>query len=148
MEAEKHLCASGRQMNCTASLIETPQSGHFTTCPKELMSYCIEGECRFIQSENKPSCVCKFGYIGSRCEFLDIFYLTGRRDKFIVVGLVLAILLLMIAIIITCFCVHRFRRRHKAKKNSREEAEVLSSEPLDGKDSRAEDEDTAMTTLA
>ncbi|XP_048460846.1 probetacellulin-like isoform X2 [Rhincodon typus] len=142
------LCTLSAILLATASLIETPQSGHFTTCPKELMSYCIEGECRFIQSENKPSCVCKFGYIGSRCEFLDIFYLTGRRDKFIVVGLVLAILLLMIAIIITCFCVHRFRRRHKAKKNSREEAEVLSSEPLDGKDSRAEDEDTAMTTLA
>ncbi|XP_060707591.1 probetacellulin-like isoform X3 [Hemiscyllium ocellatum] len=132
----------------TASLTEIPQTGHFTKCPKELMSYCLEGECRFMQSENKPSCVCKFGYVGSRCEFLDVFYRTGKRDQFIVVGLVLAILLLMIAIIVICFCVHRFCRKHKAHKKRREEAEILSSKPLDGKDSRGEGEDTAMTTLA
>ncbi|XP_072439871.1 probetacellulin-like isoform X2 [Chiloscyllium punctatum] len=129
MEAEESLCASGRQMNCTASLTEIPQIGHFTKCPKELMSYCIEGECRFMQSENKPSCVCKFGYVGSRCEFLDVFYRTGKRDQFIVVGLVLAILLLMIAIIVICFCVQLIGSAGSTKLTRRGVKKLKSSAP-------------------
>ncbi|XP_078424527.1 probetacellulin [Cetorhinus maximus] len=148
MEAEKYLCAQGNQINCTDTLTESPQSGHFTKCPKRFQSYCIEGECRFIQSEQLPSCVCKYGYIGSRCELVDMFYLTGKQDQVIIIGLVLTMVVLVIVIIIICICVHRFRRKHKARRKSGKEVEALSSKPLEGKDLRGEDDDTAMTTLA
>ncbi|XP_041051562.1 probetacellulin-like isoform X2 [Carcharodon carcharias] len=108
LEAEKYLCEQGKQINCTGTLTESPespQSGHFTKCPKRFRSYCIEGECRFIQSEQQPSCVCKFGYIGSRCELVDMFYLTGKQDQVIIIGLVLTMVVLIIVIIIICICV-------------------------------------------
>ncbi|XP_038648774.1 probetacellulin-like isoform X2 [Scyliorhinus canicula] len=133
MEAGKYLCAQGARINCTDTLTEPPQLGHFSKCPEMFRDYCIEGECRFIQSEQQPSCVCKFGFVGSRCQLVDMFYLTGKQDKFIIVGLILTI---------------RFCRKHKARRKQGEEVEALSSKPLGGKDLRGEDEDTPMTTLA
>ncbi|XP_078060805.1 probetacellulin-like [Mustelus asterias] len=148
MDAEKSLCLQGKQINCSDYLTESPQTGHFTKCPKRLRDYCVEGECRFIQSEQQPSCVCKFGYVGSRCELVDMFYQTGKQDRFIIIGLILSMLVLIILIIITCICVHRFRRRHKARRKRGEEIETLSSKPLEGNDLRGGHEDMPMTTLA
>ncbi|XP_038648773.1 probetacellulin-like isoform X1 [Scyliorhinus canicula] len=148
MEAGKYLCAQGARINCTDTLTEPPQLGHFSKCPEMFRDYCIEGECRFIQSEQQPSCVCKFGFVGSRCQLVDMFYLTGKQDKFIIVGLILTMLVLIALIIIICICAHRFCRKHKARRKQGEEVEALSSKPLGGKDLRGEDEDTPMTTLA
>uniref|UniRef100_UPI00398EE676 probetacellulin-like n=1 Tax=Pristiophorus japonicus TaxID=55135 RepID=UPI00398EE676 len=148
MEADKYLCAQGEQINCTDTLVEGPQSKHFTKCPKQFRHYCVEGQCRFLLTEQRPSCVCKSGYTGSRCEFVDMFYLIGKQDHYVIVGLVLTMVVLVILIIIICICVHRFRRKHKERRRRGEEVETLSSKPLAGKDSRGENEDTTMTTLA
>ncbi|XP_067902905.1 probetacellulin-like isoform X2 [Heterodontus francisci] len=148
MEAEKYLCPQGEQINCTDNLTEISQPNHFTECPERFRDYCVGGQCRILQSENQPSCVCKFGYTGSRCELVDMFFLIGKRDQYIIISLVLTMVMLVIVIIIICICVHHFRSKHKARRKQGEEVEALSSKPLEGKVLRGEDEDTAMTTLA
>ncbi|XP_067831483.1 probetacellulin-like isoform X2 [Heptranchias perlo] len=132
----------------TDTPVEASQSKHFTKCPKEFRDYCIEGQCRFLVSEQQPACVCNSGYTGSRCELVDMFYLIGARDQFIIIGLIVTMVVLIILTVIICICVHRFHRKHKERRKRGEEVEALSAKPLEGKELRGENEDTTMTTLA
>ncbi|XP_069781652.1 probetacellulin [Narcine bancroftii] len=138
VHGEKYLCGQRHQINCT----EASQSKHFSKCPKRFESYCIQGQCRFMVSEEQPSCVCKPGYTGSRCEMVDMLYLISKQDQFIIMGLVLAMMVLIILIIIICICVHHYRRKCKGRRMWRLGVEPVSTRPPEEMDAQGENEDT------
>ncbi|XP_072112615.1 probetacellulin-like isoform X1 [Mobula birostris] len=148
MHGEKYLCGQRQQVNCTDSLTETSQSGHFSKCPEWLQDYCIQGQCRFLVSEQQPSCICYSGYIGSRCEMVDMLYLMGERDQFIIMGLVLAMVVLIILIIIICICVHCYRRKYNGRRKLGMCRGATNTQPVEERNVQGENEDTVMTTLA
>ncbi|CAG5867762.1 unnamed protein product [Menidia menidia] len=94
----------GNHNNCT----ETGQwHGHFSTCPKELSYYCVHGECRYIKEQKAPSCRCQSGYIGSRCEYVDLDWQIGERRQIIIGCVIAGLVLLMVLIVFICMCPHR-----------------------------------------
>lgn len=96
-----HCHRHGDRDNCTEEW-----GGHFSKCPEELQHYCIHGECRYVKEQKAPSCRCQFGYHGSRCEYVDMDRVTGKRQIIIycsIAGLVAIILL----IVFICICSHR-----------------------------------------
>ncbi|XP_060043851.1 probetacellulin isoform X3 [Erinaceus europaeus] len=82
------LFSGGSSQNCTAATTQSKQKGHFSRCPKPYKHYCINGRCRFVVAEQKPSCVCDDGYAGARCERVDVFYLRGDRGQILVICLI------------------------------------------------------------
>ncbi|XP_051898609.1 probetacellulin-like isoform X2 [Pristis pectinata] len=148
LHGDKYLCGERQQVNCTDPLTEAPLLKHFSKCPKRFEGYCIQGQCRFLVSEQQPSCICKSGYTGSRCEMVDMLYLIGDHDQFIIMGLVLAMVVLVTLIIIICICVHRFRRKYKGRRKWQLCVKAVSTQPVEERNIRGENEDTAMTTLA
>ncbi|XP_017708468.1 PREDICTED: probetacellulin [Rhinopithecus bieti] len=43
--------------NCAATTTQSKRKGHFSRCPKQYKHYCIKGRCRFVVTEQTPSCV-------------------------------------------------------------------------------------------
>ncbi|XP_078533626.1 probetacellulin-like [Lissotriton helveticus] len=113
-ELKEALCGDAKE-NCTDSQ-ESEKRSHFSRCPSEYEHYCVKGKCRYVVEMKKPSCVCHHGYVGSRCELLDLYYLRGDRGQLVVIGLVAAVVAIIILIICTCVCYHHCRRRRKEKK--------------------------------
>ncbi|XP_069486752.1 probetacellulin isoform X2 [Ambystoma mexicanum] len=99
------LCISEKD-NCTDGLESAKRRSHFSRCPKEYKHYCVKGKCRYVVEMKKPSCVCEGGYIGSRCELLDLYYLRGDRGQLVVIGLVASMVATIILVICTCVCSH------------------------------------------
>ncbi|XP_007890168.2 probetacellulin isoform X1 [Callorhinchus milii] len=130
MEVHENLCHQKGEKNCT----EATQSEHFTKCEEKYTNYCVEGSCRFFVSEQQPSCVCKSGFVGSRCELVDILFQKEDRNH-IIIGLILALAIFIILIVIIFICVHRSHRKRK-ERNKREEVETLNSGPQDETPSR------------
>ncbi|KAM9793977.1 probetacellulin isoform 2-T2 [Syngnathus typhle] len=82
----------GNEDNCTAPTLDTGQwNGHFSKCPHELHHYCIHGECRYIKDQKTPSCRCQYGYIGSRCEYVDLDGRIGERKQIIIICVIAAL---------------------------------------------------------
>ncbi|XP_067280331.1 probetacellulin [Pseudorasbora parva] len=116
--------------NCTDSKDDHTWSGHFSICPKDYRHYCIHGVCRFVKEQNIPSCRCETGYIGSRCEYLDLEYHMAERRKIVIACVVAGLVSLILLIVFICVCTHkRYKpcRKKKRKKDSCDEDEKLSS---------------------
>ncbi|EOA97327.1 hypothetical protein Anapl_03844 [Anas platyrhynchos] len=67
---------------------------------------------------------CEPGYMGARCELVDIFPLRGDRGQIVVISLIAGIIVLIIFVVCTCFCVHHCRKQRRKRKE--EEMETLS----------------------
>lgn len=106
--------------NCTDSKDEQKWSGHFSACPKEYKHFCIHGVCRFIEEQNTPSCRCEKGYIGSRCEYLDIDFHVGERRKIVIACVVAGLVFLILLIIFICVCTHKRYRPCRKKKRKKQ----------------------------
>ncbi|CDQ84221.1 unnamed protein product [Oncorhynchus mykiss] len=104
------------------------KSGHFTKCPKELRQYCIHGSCRFVKEQNTPSCRCERGYIGSRCEYVDLASRLGDKRQIIVVCVIAVLVFLILLISFICICVHRHKlcRRKRRKEETKNGTEKLN----------------------
>uniref|UniRef100_A0A8C8MMD8 EGF-like domain-containing protein n=1 Tax=Oncorhynchus tshawytscha TaxID=74940 RepID=A0A8C8MMD8_ONCTS len=85
---------------------QAKKSGHFTKCPKELRQYCIHGSCRFVKEQNTPSCRCERGYIGSRCEYVDLASRLGDKRQIIVACVIAVLVFLILLITFICICAH------------------------------------------
>lgn len=48
---------------------------------------------------------CEQGYMGARCELVDIFPLRGDQGQIVVISLIAGIVVLIVFIVCTCFCV-------------------------------------------
>ncbi|XP_051268942.1 probetacellulin isoform X1 [Dicentrarchus labrax] len=126
-----HCHHHGNGDNCTADTIDTGQwNGHFSKCPEELTYYCIHGDCRYIKEQKAPSCRCHHGYIGSRCEYLDMDLRIGEKRQIIIACVIAGLVFLMLLIVFICFCSHRrFRlcwRRRRRREEPRNGTEKLN----------------------
>ncbi|XP_064798436.1 probetacellulin [Oncorhynchus masou masou] len=122
----------GNTNNFTDSIETATQakwSGHFTKCPKEFRNYCIHGSCRFVKEQNTPSCRCEKGYIGSRCEYVDLAWRIGDQRQIIIACVIAALVFLILLIIFICICAHRHklcRRKRRRKEETRNGTEKLN----------------------
>uniref|UniRef100_A0A8C7GLP7 Betacellulin, epidermal growth factor family member n=1 Tax=Oncorhynchus kisutch TaxID=8019 RepID=A0A8C7GLP7_ONCKI len=108
---------------------QAKKSGHFTKCPKELRQYCIHGSCRFVKEQNTPSCRCERGYIGSRCEYVDLASRLGDKRQIIVACVIAVLVFLILLITFICICAHRHklcRRKRGRKEEMRNGTEKLN----------------------
>ncbi|XP_077479464.1 probetacellulin [Stigmatopora argus] len=130
------LCSyRGNGDNCSAPTLDTGQwNGHFTKCPQELHHYCVHGQCRFVQDQKMPSCRCEHGFIGSRCEYVDLDWLRGERRQMIIIC-VIAVLVVLILLIVFLFICLQFRVCRK--KAQRREEPINGTEKLPMMDTNA-----------
>ncbi|XP_029922034.1 probetacellulin [Myripristis murdjan] len=114
----------GNRNNCTAiaDSKDTGQwSGHFSKCPKELKHYCIHGSCRYIKEQKLPSCRCEQGFIGSRCEYVDVDGRIGEQRQIIIACVIAGLVFLILLIVFICICSHRRYRLCRQRGRRREE---------------------------
>ncbi|XP_077398524.1 probetacellulin [Vanacampus margaritifer] len=123
----------GNGDNCTAPTSDTGQwNGHFTKCPQELNHYCIHGECRFVEEQKAPSCRCQHGYIGSRCEYVDLDWRRGdKRQMIIIICIIAALVALVLLIVFVFVCSHRrsscWARRREEPRNGTEKLRMMDT---------------------
>uniref|UniRef100_A0A673CBB0 Betacellulin, epidermal growth factor family member n=1 Tax=Sphaeramia orbicularis TaxID=375764 RepID=A0A673CBB0_9TELE len=106
---------------CPNTLDKEQWDDHFSKCPEELMYYCIHGDCRYIKDQNTPSCRCQRGYIGSRCEYMDLDWLKGDKRQILIICVVTGLVLLILLLVFICICSHRRYGPCKRKRRQREE---------------------------
>ncbi|XP_049645827.1 probetacellulin [Suncus etruscus] len=125
-ESDGLLCGDAGE-NCTAATTtQSEWTGHFSQCPKQYNQYCINGRCRFLVAEQTPSCVCEEGYVGARCERVDLFYQKEDRDHIVVICLVAVMAFLIILVVGICTCCHPLQKYHKRRK--KENMETLEKD--------------------
>ncbi|XP_029371697.1 probetacellulin [Echeneis naucrates] len=112
----------GNRDNCTVDTTDTGQwSGHFSKCPEEVKHFCVHGECRYIKDQEVPSCRCQRGYIGARCEYVDLDWQIGEKRQIIIACVIAGLVLLILFVIFICLCSHRRCRLWKRRARRREE---------------------------
>ncbi|XP_047425025.1 probetacellulin [Mugil cephalus] len=122
--------------NCTVSptdatdTTDTDQwSGHFSSCPEELLHYCIHGECRYVEEQKTQSCRCHHGYVGSRCEYVDLGPRIADPRQIIIVCIIAGLVMIILLIVFVCICSHRrcrlCRRRGRRREEPRNGTEKL-----------------------
>ncbi|XP_072259498.1 protransforming growth factor alpha-like isoform X1 [Pyxicephalus adspersus] len=81
-------------------------------CPDVYANFCYHGTCRFHLSEKEAYCVCFKGYVGVRCEHMDLLQvMTTDPPPLLVV--VLSMTLLAIVTVIGSLAIHLCKRRRK-----------------------------------
>ncbi|XP_037341243.2 probetacellulin isoform X2 [Pungitius pungitius] len=133
----------GNRDNCTDAGDTGQWNDHFSRCPEELRHYCIHGECRYVKEQKAPSCRCQQGYIGSRCEYLDLDWRIGEKRQIIIACLIAGLVFLILVIVFVCFCSHRRCRWWWRRGRRREEVPRSGTEKL-----RMMDTGEAPATLA
>ncbi|KAH0623040.1 hypothetical protein JD844_030938 [Phrynosoma platyrhinos] len=79
---------------------------HFSACPDSHSQFCFHGTCRFLLHEEKPACICQSGYIGSRCERVDLLAVVAANQKkqtitaLVVVSVIACVVLIMVCVLI------------------------------------------------
>ncbi|KAM4030555.1 protransforming growth factor alpha-like isoform 1-T3 [Anomaloglossus baeobatrachus] len=84
----------------------------FADCPDTYTHFCFHGTCRFLVSEWTASCICFKGYIGNRCQQMDLLQLTAGDPRSILVVAFVALPTLMGSI---CLAVYLCRREAFSK---------------------------------
>ncbi|KAM8871999.1 probetacellulin isoform 1-T1 [Synchiropus picturatus] len=113
-----HHRSNGNNCTVTTATTETPWSGHFSECPKELQYYCIHGDCRYVTEQKTPSCRCHDGYDGARCEYLILGWLTDKQ-QIIIYCAIAGLVVLILFIVFICIHAHR-RSRRRGMRRQRE----------------------------
>ncbi|XP_040014168.1 probetacellulin [Xiphias gladius] len=125
-----HCHRHGNGHNCTDTTDTGPWNGHFSKCPEELAHYCIHGDCRYIKEQKSPSCRCHPGFIGSRCEYVDLDWRIGEKRQIIIACIIAGLVFLILLIVFICICSHRryrlCRRRGRRREEPRNGTEKLS----------------------
>lgn len=126
-----HCHRHGDRDNCTANTTDSGEwIGHFSKCPEELTHYCVHGECRYIKEQEAPSCRCQHGYVGSRCEYVDLDWRIGEKRQIIIVCVIAVLVFFIVIIIFICLWSHRrcrlCRRRGRQREEPRNGTEKLS----------------------
>nr|XP_060643328.1 protransforming growth factor alpha [Anolis sagrei ordinatus] len=81
---------------------------HFDTCPDAHSQFCVYGTCRFLVQEEKPACICQSGYVGTRCEHVDLLAVVAANHTkqtitaLAVVSVVACAMLIMVCVLIHC----------------------------------------------
>ncbi|XP_044158643.1 protransforming growth factor alpha-like [Bufo gargarizans] len=80
----------------------------FAECPDAYTHFCFHGTCRFLVAEWTASCICFKGYIGSRCQKMDLLQVMAGDPRSV---LVVALTLLGS----TCLVIYLYRRKAQSK---------------------------------
>ncbi|MEE6488541.1 hypothetical protein FKM82_015258 [Ascaphus truei] len=79
----------------------------FAVCPDTYRTYCYHGTCRFLVSEWVASCMCFKGYVGIRCQYVDLLQvMAGDPRSFTVVALAVTFLVVLSLICSTCLGIY------------------------------------------
>ncbi|KPP61080.1 Btc protein-like [Scleropages formosus] len=119
----------GNSSQCAAATEEYNWSGHFSECPEEFLQFCVHGRCRFLTEQNMPSCVCLNGYIGSRCEYVDLDLHTGDQKHVVIACVIATLVFLILLVVFICIYAHRHKlcyKKNQKKEEKAEEAEKLN----------------------
>ncbi|XP_078499385.1 protransforming growth factor alpha-like [Lissotriton helveticus] len=93
----------GQNVSTESNLTKAPNSSFgqmFASCPDVYKHFCISGTCRYIVSEETPACICFKGYIGSRCESMDLLHMLSENPQSILAIAFGATVLVALSIII------------------------------------------------
>ncbi|XP_069098598.1 probetacellulin-like isoform X2 [Pleurodeles waltl] len=93
----------GQNFNTESHLTKAPNSSFgqmFASCPDVYKHFCISGTCRYIVSEEIPACICFKGYIGSRCESMDLLHIMSENPQSILAIAFAAAVLVALSLII------------------------------------------------
>nr|XP_056716073.1 protransforming growth factor alpha [Euleptes europaea] len=98
--------------NTTLALTGPPVAAavrsHFNSCPDAHSQFCFHGTCRFLVQEEKPTCLCHSGFMGTRCEHADLLAVVAANQKkqtitaLVVVSVVASAVLIMVCVLIHC----------------------------------------------
>eukprot|EP00062_Callorhinchus_milii_P007629 gi/632949451/ref/XP_007890164.1/ PREDICTED: proepiregulin [Callorhinchus milii] len=68
------LCVPGQECNSLDPTVELPEAAKVVVskCPLSMESYCYNGECMHIVSDNISFCKCDKGYFGNRCMHIEL----------------------------------------------------------------------------
>ncbi|XP_044273405.1 protransforming growth factor alpha isoform X2 [Varanus komodoensis] len=81
---------------------------HFDKCPDGHAKFCFHGTCRYLVQEEKPTCVCYSGFVGSRCEHVDLLAVVAANHKkqtltlVVVVSVIASVALIVVCVLIFC----------------------------------------------
>ncbi|XP_062983496.1 protransforming growth factor alpha-like [Elgaria multicarinata webbii] len=97
--------------NTTSALSAPPVAAavrsHFDNCPDAHTHYCFHGTCRYLVQEEKPTCVCHSGFVGTRCENADLLaVVAASHKKQTITTLVVVSVIASVALIIICVLIH------------------------------------------
>ncbi|TNM92310.1 probetacellulin [Takifugu flavidus] len=107
--------------NCTGDSVDNDTwHGHFSKCPEELTGYCVHGDCRYIEEQKAPSCRCERGFVGSRCEYLELDWWRGEKQQILIICIVAGLVLLILLILFICLCSNRRCRTRWQRRRRRE----------------------------
>ncbi|XP_068609106.1 probetacellulin isoform X3 [Brachionichthys hirsutus] len=116
-----HCHHHGNGDNCTDKTDTGQWGGHFSKCPEELLNYCVHGDCRYIKEQEAPSCRCHRGFIGARCEFLDLDWRIGDKRQIIIACVIAGLVFLTLLVVFICICSSRRCRLAGRRRRRREE---------------------------
>ncbi|XP_018080992.1 protransforming growth factor alpha isoform X2 [Xenopus laevis] len=71
----------------------------FAECPDKYTNFCYYGTCRFLISEWEASCICFKGYIGSRCQYVDLLQVMALDPRSFTVAAIAVTLLVALSLI-------------------------------------------------
>ncbi|KAM4636898.1 protransforming growth factor alpha-like [Discoglossus pictus] len=91
-------------------------SSLFAECPEAYTNFCYHGTCRFLVTEWEATCRCNKGYIGNRCQYLDLLQvISGDPRSFTVVALSVTFLVVLSLIGNTCLGIYLCRIKREKK---------------------------------
>ncbi|XP_072280412.1 protransforming growth factor alpha-like [Pyxicephalus adspersus] len=86
----------------------------FAECPDKYTNFCYHGTCRFIVSQWEASCICFKGYIGIRCEHVNLMQvMAANTDTILAVALSVTFLVVITLVGSTCLVIHFCRVRRE-----------------------------------
>ncbi|XP_069466840.1 protransforming growth factor alpha-like isoform X2 [Ambystoma mexicanum] len=73
----------------------------FSSCPDLYKHFCFSGTCRYLLSEETPACICFKGYVGSRCESMDLLQILSESPHSIMAVAFAVTILVALSLIIS-----------------------------------------------
>ncbi|XP_056386730.1 protransforming growth factor alpha-like isoform X2 [Hyla sarda] len=95
-----------------ASYVANASENLFAECPDAYTHFCLHGTCRFLVSEWTPSCICFTGYMGSRCQKMDLLQMMAGDPHSILAA---ALLVVLTMTFITYFGIYLCRRKAQSE---------------------------------
>ncbi|XP_040176431.1 protransforming growth factor alpha-like isoform X2 [Rana temporaria] len=88
----------------------------FVECPDNYSDFCYHGTCRFLISEWEASCICFKGFLGIRCEHVDLLQVKAADHPFLREVALSVIFLAIVTLSSTCFVIY-FCKIRKGERN-------------------------------
>ncbi|XP_053548837.1 protransforming growth factor alpha [Bombina bombina] len=90
----------------------------FSECPHSHTGFCYHGTCRFLVSEWSASCICYQGYVGTRCQYMDLLQVMAGDPRSFTTIVALSVTFLVVLLLVgnTCLGVYLCRIRRESNR--------------------------------